>query len=229
MEGVWKSQTGLVGHAFSLIRQPRRGIPLTHSYDLNYLFKLVFERLESMDRAARNEADVPAPQPQAGQQARISCSHEDAGRAQGSQPAETAGSGTDHGEDRREVDAESADRSERLPRGVRIRRGSEIRHLLKRGKRKRTTNLDVFFAASPASRSRLGLIVPKHGKRIVDRNRLKRQLREIGRRLVLPELHAAGVAVDVLIRARPAAYGVEFGRLAREVREAVEGLCSDES
>jgi len=112
---------------------------------------------------------------------------------------------------------------------VRIRRGSEIRDLLKWGKRKRTTNLDVFFAASPASRSRLGLIVPKHGNRVVDRNRPKRRLREIGRRQILPQLDAAGVAADVLIRARPPAYEVEFGRLAREVREAVEGLCSDES
>ena len=53
--------------------------------------------------------------------------------------------------------------------------------LLERGKRKRTTHLDVFFAPSPATFSRLGLIVPKHGRKIVERNLLKRRLREIGR------------------------------------------------
>jgi ribonuclease P protein component len=78
-------------------------------------------------------------------------------------------------------------------------------------------------------KSRLGLIVPKHGQRIVDRNLLKRRLREIGRRQMLPALDARGVRKDVLIRARPPAYLAEFDTLAREVREAVEGLCSDAS
>lgn len=89
--------------------------------------------------------------------------------------------------------------------------------------------MDVFFATSPASRSRLGLIVPKHGHRIVDRNKLKRRLREIGRRQILPELDASGVGRDVLIRARRAAYGADFDGLLREVKEAVEGLCSEDS
>ena len=87
--------------------------------------------------------------------------------------------------------------------------------------------MDVFFAASPALRSRLGLIVPKHGHNIVHRNRLKRRLREIGRRQILPDLDASGTGGDVLIRARRSAYGVDFEGLAREVREAVEGLCSE--
>jgi ribonuclease P protein component len=99
---------------------------------------------------------------------------------------------------------------------------------LERGKRKRTVNLDVFFSASPASRSRLGVIVPKHGHRIVERNRLKRWLREIGRRRILPDLAVRGVEGDVLLRARRPAYDADFDLLAREVREAVEGLCSQE-
>jgi ribonuclease P protein component len=100
---------------------------------------------------------------------------------------------------------------------------------LKRGRRKGTSNIDVFFGPSPASHSRLGLIVPKHGRRIVDRNRLKRRLREIGRREVLPGLDAAGLARDVLIRAKRSAYSSEFEGLAREVREAVEDLCLQDS
>ena len=120
-------------------------------------------------------------------------------------------------------------RGERLPREARIRLGSEIRGLLERGKRKRTAHIDVFFAASPASRSRLGLIVPKHGHTIVERNRLKRRLREIGRRRALPELDAAGVHVDVLIRAGRRGYEASFEELSDEVTEAVEELCSQES
>ena len=87
----------------------------------------------------------------------------------------------------------------------------------------------MFVGGAPGSRSRLGLIVPKHGRRVVDRNLLKRRLREIGRRQVLPQLDAAGTRADVLIRARGRAYGIDFDNLAREVRDAVEGLCSSES
>jgi ribonuclease P protein component len=89
--------------------------------------------------------------------------------------------------------------------------------------------VDVFLSPSPVSFCRLGIVVPKHGRRIVDRNRLKRRLREIGRRDVLPELQAGGFQVDVLVRARSQAYGAGFEVLNREVREAVEGLCSDAS
>jgi ribonuclease P protein component len=85
----------------------------------------------------------------------------------------------------------------------------------------------VYVDVSATARSRLGLIVPKHGRQIVDRNLLKRRLREIGRRQILPALDARGTRWDVLIRARRAAYAAEFDTLAREVLEAVEGLCSD--
>ena len=91
------------------------------------------------------------------------------------------------------------------------------------------TTVDVFFAPSPASRSRLGLIVPKHGREIVDRNLVKRRLREIGRRRILPALENRGIARDVLVRARWNAYEASFETLAREVEEAVAELCSDES
>jgi ribonuclease P protein component len=89
--------------------------------------------------------------------------------------------------------------------------------------------VDVFFAASPVSHSRLGLIVPKHGHRIVDRNLLKRRLREIGRRTALPALDAAGARVDLLLRARRSAYGVSYAMLEDEVTSAVEAVCLQDS
>jgi ribonuclease P protein component len=93
--------------------------------------------------------------------------------------------------------------------------------LLEKGKRQRTASLDIFTAPSGVARSRLGLIVPRHGRRIVDRNLLKRRLREIGRRRVLTSLDDRGAHWDVLVRARPSAYGVEFEVLSRELTEAV--------
>lgn len=91
------------------------------------------------------------------------------------------------------------------------------------------TTVDVFLAPSPVSHGRLGLIVPKHGRKIVARNRVKRRLREIGRRRVLPWLAGRELARDVLVRARWKAYEASFDELAREVEEAVEALCSPES
>jgi len=67
--------------------------------------------------------------------------------------------------------------------------------------------------------------VPKHGRKIVERNLLKRRLREIGRRRVLPTLAARGAALDVLFRTRRAAYELGFEALALEVNELVEGMC----
>lgn len=101
--------------------------------------------------------------------------------------------------------------------------------MLRRGKRRRTSSLDVFSTASPVSRSRLGLIVPKHGRRIVDRNLVKRRLREIGRREVLPRLDDAGVSLDVLVRARRSAYDTGFTELLDELLEVTEALCSGRS
>jgi ribonuclease P protein component len=63
----------------------------------------------------------------------------------------------------------------------------------------------------------------------VDRNVVKRRLREIGRRRVLPALDAAGVAADVLVRARRSAYDTDFAGLEREVMAAVEDLWSPKS
>jgi ribonuclease P protein component len=114
---------------------------------------------------------------------------------------------------------------QRLPKSARVRRTLEIRGLFKRGKRKRTQHLDVFFAASPVSLPRIGVLVPKHRHRIVERNLLKRRLKEIGRARVLPALRQAGRAVDVLVRARPEAYDASFDELRSELDVVTEGLC----
>ena len=180
-----------------------------------------------MDRAAGHEADIQTPQSQAGEQARVSRPHEDEGRPQDAEPSQAARSGAHLRSGRREaVDGESPGSPEGLPRGARIHSSSEIRRLLAKAPRERTANLDVYVADSSASRSRLGLVVPKHGRRIVDRNVLKRRLREIGRREILPGLAARAAHKDVLVRARREAYAASFDVLARELKQAVEGLCS---
>lgn len=122
-------------------------------------------------------------------------------------------------------DGPGASGGQRFPSSARITKTGEIRRLFRRGKRKRTSHLDVFHAASPVSHSRLGLVVPKHGRRIVDRNRLKRRLREVGRRELLPTLRERGVALDVLVRARGEAYEATFQELKGELVEVMESIC----
>ena len=104
-----------------------------------------------------------------------------------------------------------------FPRQQRITRGSEIRALFIRGKRSRTPHLDVLFSASPASFSRVGVVVPRYGNSAVRRNLVKRRLKEALRREILPRLEESGVAMDIIVRARREAYDTSYARLAAEL------------
>jgi ribonuclease P protein component len=84
----------------------------------------------------------------------------------------------------------------------------------------------VFVGVSPVAFPRLGVVVPKHRHGIVERNQVKRRLREIGRMELLPALRDAGLARDVLLRARPEAYGVSHAALREELGVWVEEVCS---
>ena len=68
--------------------------------------------------------------------------------------------------------------------------------------------------------------MPKHKHEIVERNLVKRRLREIGRAEILPRLDGAGRALDLMVRARPEAYDASFQALREELAEVVEALCS---
>jgi ribonuclease P protein component len=59
----------------------------------------------------------------------------------------------------------------------------------------------------------LGVITPRFGHTAVQRNRLRRRLREHARRQLLPHLPA----IDLLIRARPPAYAAPAGDLHRDL------------
>ena len=125
------------------------------------------------------------------------------------------------------MDAEGrARRGFALPRAARITASAEIRALFRRGKRRKTRHLDAFISPSPVAFARWGVVVPKHKHEIVERNRLKRRLREAARTVVLPALGNSGLALDVLVRARPEAYTAGFDELRRELAELTEELCS---
>jgi ribonuclease P protein component len=76
-----------------------------------------------------------------------------------------------------------------------------------------TERLDARASASLLLHPRVGIVVPKYRRKIVDRNRTKRQLHELARTRILPVVGS----IDVLLRAKPEAYGSSFDQLAVEV------------
>lgn len=98
-----------------------------------------------------------------------------------------------------------------------------MRLVLREGKRIRLEHLELRIVASLLHHPRIGFVVPKHGHSIVERNQLKRRLREIVRLHVLQRIPS----VDVIVRARPEAYSASFASLERELlsgRERTERL-----
>jgi ribonuclease P protein component len=116
---------------------------------------------------------------------------------------------------------------EPLPRASRIRLGGEIRRILREGRRKRSSRIEVVTAPAPADFPRFGTIVPRHGHSVVERNLLRRRLREIGRKEILPSLRECGGNFDVLVRTRPQAYDAPFAELKSDLIRLTERLCSD--
>lgn len=107
-----------------------------------------------------------------------------------------------------------------FPRKRRLTRASDIEAVKRAGKRVRTGLLDVRASASPLSYPRIGVVVPKYKHTGVERNRLRRRLRELMRVRLLPVI----APVDLLVRPLPQAYGAPFAALATEVDRLCERL-----
>lgn len=98
------------------------------------------------------------------------------------------------------------------PHARRVTRGAELTEVRAGGRRVRTDHLDVRVAPGPPP-SRVGIVVPKHKHGSVERNRVKRRLRELARQRLLPAVPAG----RVWLRARPEAYRATFAQLAADV------------
>ena len=71
----------------------------------------------------------------------------------------------------------------------------------------------MIWAENTTGHPRMGLIVPRFRATAVARNRLRRRLREIWRREILPQQPAA----DLIIRARREAYDAPFADLRSQL------------
>ena len=83
------------------------------------------------------------------------------------------------------------------------------------GRRLRTEHLEVRATDSLLSHARVTVIVGKHGHTVVERNRLRRRLREITRTNLIPEI----TRMDVVVRSFPSAYEATFAQLKTELQQ----------
>ncbi|MBA2564635.1 MAG: ribonuclease P protein component [Gemmatimonadetes bacterium] len=116
----------------------------------------------------------------------------------------------------------------RFPRERRIRRAAEIRAVVQGGQRYESASLRLHLVRAGLlgrdAGPRAAVIVPRFGHTAVERNRVKRRLREIVRLhfLEAPELRGG----DFVIRARAGAYGRGYDHLRGELLRVLERIAS---
>jgi ribonuclease P protein component len=67
------------------------------------------------------------------------------------------------------------------------------------------------------------VVVPRFGHAVVDRNLVKRRLRDLARKELLPTMGT----LDIVVRATPGAYGASFDVLRAAVKEIARRLSKD--
>ncbi|CAN5860981.1 hypothetical protein BH20GEM1_BH20GEM1_18720 [soil metagenome] len=106
-----------------------------------------------------------------------------------------------------------------LPRERRITTRREITALL-RASRARGPALALYRAPATGPLARATCITPKHGHTGVERNRLRRRIKELMREVLLSK----GETHDWLVRTRPPAYDLGFSALAADLRSLAAEL-----
>jgi len=106
-----------------------------------------------------------------------------------------------------------------FPRSARLLRRAEFERVYKQGRRHFAAHMTVFYLQRAEGRGiRVGFTVGRMLGGAVERNRMKRRLREAVR------LHgpAAGAAVDVVINPKKSLLNARFTELRNEIKRAFE-------
>lgn len=106
-------------------------------------------------------------------------------------------------------------RSEALPRDVRITKKADFERGKGEGVWIRGSSFDLIFKKGPLDVTRLGIIVPLYSHKVVERNRLKRIVREVMRRFVMPEMIEP---YDIVVKAKRNAYEADYKSIQLELR-----------
>jgi ribonuclease P protein component len=97
--------------------------------------------------------------------------------------------------------------------------------MFREGRRRTCGSLEAYLRTAPnALGPRIGVVVPRHGQTIVERNRLRRRLRELLRTEWLPAARERDRGADLLVRTRRSAYERTFPELQTELRSCLEAL-----
>ena len=96
--------------------------------------------------------------------------------------------------------------------------------MFRSGTRRSCGSLDVYSLPREGRPPRIGVVVPRHGRTIVERNRLERRLREVLRTGWLPDERVRPAPRDLLVRARDTAYERSFDDLRSELQRCLESI-----
>ena len=113
-----------------------------------------------------------------------------------------------------------ASSGETFPRHCRLTRSADITRTNSEGKRERTQWFEVRALPTLLEHARIAIVVPRFNRTAAARNRVKRRLRELARRELLPSLRP----VDVVIRASPSSYRATFDALRTAIRDIARRL-----
>ncbi len=121
------------------------------------------------------------------------------------------------------TDLSSSGKGARFPRSARLLRHADFERVYKQGKRHFAAHMTVFYlrraeGVGEATGSRIGFTVGRALGGAVDRNRMKRRLREAVR-LQHPGINSA---VDVVINPKKSLRTADFADLQNEISRAFE-------
>lgn len=107
-------------------------------------------------------------------------------------------------------------------RQTRLRKHADFEKVYHRGQRFFSAHMTLFFLRRESNGARVGFTVPRALGTAVERNRIRRRMREAARL----NLAAAGNAVDVVIHPKKSVLRASFAELREEVARAFERIQS---
>jgi ribonuclease P protein component len=164
-------------------------------------------RFDDCEGERRHEADVSAECTSTEEDPRLPRADEDQGRAKGVEAP--AGQGP-----------QTADRlTGRFPRRERLTTGADFQALFQRGKRLDRPSMTILWRESVEAR-RVGFAVSRQVRSAVERNRVRRRLREAYR----ATREAAPACGALVVIGKPSALSEPFKTLTSEMRRALAAI-----
>jgi ribonuclease P protein component len=109
-------------------------------------------------------------------------------------------------------------KSAKFPRSARLLKHADFDRVYKQGQRQFSSHMTVLYLRQASGEARVGFTVGRVLGGAVDRNRIKRRLREAVRQ----HRSLLAIPVDVVINPKKSVLKMEFSELVEEMRRAFE-------